>query len=91
MSAPRPQRRARPAAKTLDLRTNDSFDLHGLLDRLGTAIATVRVVHRSLRHLEIAGAEETTLGVALIAFDQLHVDLDAAERAGVRRTTRERS
>jgi hypothetical protein len=60
-------------------------DLHALLDSLNTAIAMVRVVHRSLRYLEIAGSEEAALGVALAALNDVQSDLDAASAAGASR------
>lgn len=68
---------ARPDKKSTPGRPEPDSDLHALLDSLNTAIATVRVVHRSLRYLEIAGSEETALGAALAALDHVQGDLDA--------------
>jgi len=80
---------SRPATKTgsaTDLRTNT---LYFLLDSLTSATALVRVAHRSLRYLEIAGAEELVLAEALERLDRLHVDLDAAALRDVRAAARD--
>jgi hypothetical protein len=68
---------ARPDKKSTPGRPEPDSDLHALLNSLNTAIATVRVVQRSLRYLEIAGSEDAALGLALAALDRVQGDLDA--------------
>jgi hypothetical protein len=72
-----------PSMKPEPSRSPVAHDLYELLERLGTGIAALRVIQRSLQQREMAGDEEATLGRTLRDFDQLHIDLDAAAAAWV--------